>query len=124
MMFKNILLVGFGGGIGSVARYLCQKYIYAWHPHAFPVSTFFVNISGCLLIGLFYGLAEKGQLLSAEWRLLLMTGLCGGFTTFSTFANENVSLLKNGEFLFFTLYVAGSVILGISCTFLGIYLTK
>ncbi len=75
---KNLLLVGFGGGIGSIARFLCQKYIYALYPHTFPTGTFLVNILGCFLIGLFYGLAEKGNLMTPEWRILLTTGFCGG----------------------------------------------
>ena len=117
-------MVGLGGSIGSIARFLCQKYLASGNGHPFPLGTFLVNISGCLLIGIFFGLSEKGQIASAEWRLFLMTGICGGFTTFSTFANENVSLLRNGEFLLVGLYVAGSVILGIACTFLGIFLTR
>lgn len=121
---KNILLVGFGGGIGSIARFLFQKYLYAWYPHTFPFGTFLVNILGCFLIGLFYGLAEKGNVLNPEWRLLLITGFCGGYTTFSTFAMENVILFKNGEFLYFGLYIAGSVILGIAATFCGMLVLK
>jgi CrcB protein len=124
MMLKNILIVGFGGGIGSIARFLCQKYLYEWRPHPFPFGTFIVNLLGCFLIGLFYGLSEKGNLLTPEWRLLLMTGFCGGYTTFSSFALENFALLKNGEFLYFGLYTAGSVILGITCTFFGALILK
>jgi CrcB protein len=124
MIFKNILMVGIGGGLGSIARFLCQKYIYPWHPHAFPFATFFVNILGCFLIGVFYALAEKGNILTPEWRLFLTTGICGGFTTFSAFAFENVSLLKTGDFLYFGLYAAGSVFFGIASTFGGIALLK
>ncbi len=124
MMFKNILIVGFGGAIGSIARYLCQKYLYEWNPHPFPIGTFIVNLLGCFLIGLFYGLSEKGTLLTPEWRLLLTTGFCGGYTTFSTFAYENVNLLKNGDYLYFGLYTAGSVLLGIMATFFGAFIIK
>ena len=124
MLFKNILLVALGGGLGSVARFLCQKYIYEWHPHPFPLGTFLVNISGCFLIGIFFGLAEKSNLLTPAWRVLLMTGFCGGFTTFSSFALENVGLLKNGDFMYFILYTAGSLVLGILATFLGIALFR
>jgi fluoride exporter len=124
MIFKSILMVGVGGGLGSIARFLCQKYIYAWHPHAFPFATFFVNILGCFLIGIFYALAEKGNILTPEWRLFLTTGICGGFTTFSSFAYENVTLLRSGDFLYFGLYIAGSVFLGIIATFGGIALLK
>jgi CrcB protein len=124
MLWKNILLVGIGGGVGSIARFLCQKYIYQWYPHPFPFGTLLVNISGCFLIGLFYALAEKGNLLTPEWRILLTTGFCGGFTTFSTFAYENVNLLRNGDVTYFILYTTASVILGILATWLGILLLK
>jgi CrcB protein len=124
MLWKNILLVALGGSLGSVARFLCQKYIYAWHPHPFPFGTFIVNIVGCFLIGIFYAWAEKGQLLTPEWRILLTTGFCGGFTTFSSFAFENISLLKNGEISYFLLYCAGSVVIGIAACWAGIILIK
>jgi len=121
---KNILLVGFGGGLGSISRFLCQKYLYIISPHAFPIGTFAVNILGCFLIGIFFGLSEKGNLFSPEWRLLLTTGFCGGYTTFSSFAYENITLLKNGDFLYAGMYIVGSVVLGITATFFGILLLK
>ncbi|MBS1597647.1 MAG: fluoride efflux transporter CrcB [Bacteroidetes bacterium] len=120
---KNILLVGLGGGLGSIARYLCQKML-AWYAHSFPTGTFLVNILGCFLIGLFYALAEKQNFLNPEWRLLLMTGFCGGYTTFSTFALENIMLYRNGEFLYLGLYITGSVLLGIAATFCGMFILK
>jgi len=124
MMLKNVILVGLGGGMGSIARFLTQKYLYQWYPHPFPFGTFLVNLSGCFLIGLFYGLTEKGNLLTPEWRIFLTTGFCGGFTTFSTFAYENINMLKSGDFLYFGLYTAGSLILGIAATFVGIAVLK
>jgi CrcB protein len=124
MMLKNILLVGLGGSIGSIARYLCQRYFYEWQPHPFPFGTLIVNIVGCFLIGAFYSLAEKGDLLTPELRLFLTTGICGGFTTFSAFAYENVTLLKSGDFIYFGLYVALSVVIGIAATFAGVALLK
>lgn len=124
MLWKNILLVGAGGAVGSIARYLCQKYISEGHPHAFPFGTFVVNITGCFIIGLLFGLVEKGQLLNPEWRLLLITGFCGGYTTFSSFAAENIQLLKDGHLAYFSLYTAGSVVLGIIATWAGIALLK
>jgi fluoride exporter len=124
MIFKNILFVGLGGGLGSIARFLCQKYMSEFYPHPFPLGTFLVNILGCFLIGVFYALSEKGNILTPELRLFLTTGICGGFTTFSSFAYENVTLLKTGDFLYFGLYTAGSVVLGIAATFGGIALFK
>ena len=123
-MIKNILLVGLGGGVGSIGRYLLQKWVYTLYPHPFPWGTFLVNVSGCFLIGLFYALAEKTSLLNFEWRLLLMVGLCGGFTTFSTFAFENVILLRSGDITFFILYIFASVLFGIAAVFGGIALIK
>jgi CrcB protein len=123
-MIKNIALVGLAGGIGSIARYICQKYMAQWYPHPFPIGTFIVNILGCFLIGLFYGLSERGNLMTPEWRILLTAGFCGGFTTFSSFAYENVHLLKSNDFLYFGLYTGGSVILGIAATFCGMALLK
>ena len=124
MLLKNILLVGLAGGLGSIARFLCQKYIYEWFPHPFPAGTLLVNIVGCFLIGLFSGLAEKGALISLEWRLLLTTGFCGGFTTFSAFALENINLLKTGHTGYFILYTTASIVLGILATLLGMALPK
>jgi len=123
-MLRNILIVGIGGSLGSVARYLCQKYIHEWNPHPFPIGTFLVNVLGCFLIGIIYSLAEKGNLLGPEGRLLLATGFCGGFTTFSAFALENVNLLKTGNIFYFGLYTAGSVFLGIAATWLGMAVSQ
>jgi len=124
MLFKDILLVGLGGGVGSVARFLCQRSVSAWYPHAFPFGTFIVNFLGCFLIGLLLGLMEKGSIIKPEMRLLLVTGFCGGFTTFSAFAAENIQLLKDGRLLYFTVYTVASVVLGILATFVGLSIVK
>jgi CrcB protein len=93
-------------------------------PSAFPLGTFLVNISGCLLIGLLYGMASKFGWFTMEWRLLLITGICGGYTTFSSYSYEGISLLRQGNYLYFGLYVGGSVVLGLLATFLGTILIK
>jgi fluoride exporter len=123
-LFKNILWVGAGGGIGSILRYLCQKWFAEKVQHPFPWGTFIVNISGCLLIGILYTLSERSTLLSPQTRLLLITGLCGGFTTFSAFAFENMSLLRSGDMFYFFLYAIGTVILGIAAVFGGVFFMK
>lgn len=123
-MTLKIILIFAGSGLGGVARYGMQILVFRIHPFTFPLGTFFVNIIGCFLIGLFYALSEKGNLLTPEWRLALTTGFCGGFTTFSTFSFENINLLRTGDHLYFGLYVAGSVILGIAAVYLGMLTIK
>ena len=124
MMWKNILLVGLGGSVGSIARYLCQRYIGEIFAYPWPLGTFLVNIAGCFLIGLVLGIADKNSLMASEWRLLLATGFCGGYTTFSAFAFENTGLLKAGHFLSAGLYISLSVVLGIAAVFAGIALFR
>ena len=121
---KTVLIVFAGSGLGGVARYGMQTWIFRIYPFTFPLGTFVVNILGCFLIGLFYALSEKGNLLTPEWRLALTTGFCGGFTTFSTFAYENMSLLRTGDYLFFGLYILASVVLGIAAVYLGIFVLR
>jgi CrcB protein len=123
-MIKTLLLVGTGGFIGSISRFLASRYVQTNFSSAFPLGTFLVNISGCLLIGLIYGFSERSALLTPGWKLFLAVGFCGGFTTFSTFANENLALLRDGEFFNFLLYTGLSIILGIGATFTGVLITK
>lgn len=123
-MIRSLLLVGLGGGIGSIARYLCQKWFNENYPHPFPWGTFLVNLSGCFLIGVFYAVTEKSAVLSPQTRLLLITGFCGGFTTFSTFAFENMNLLRTGDILYFSVYTIASVALGIVGVFAGVAIMK
>ena len=123
-MIKTLLLVGTGGFLGSVSRYLASKFMQENIPSAFPFGTFFVNVAGCFLIGLIYGFSEKNSLFTTGWKMFLAVGFCGGFTTFSTFANENLALLRDGDYYYFFLYTSLSVILGIAATFLGVVLTK
>lgn len=123
-MIKNILLVALGGGLGSIARYLCQKWVNYHYPHAFPWGTFTVNIIGCLLIGLFWGIAFKSFISNEHWKLFLMTGLCGGFTTFSAFTLDSIGLLKEQRINLFFLYILASVVLGVIATYAGMKLSR
>ncbi|MBP0905533.1 fluoride efflux transporter CrcB [Mariniflexile gromovii] len=120
---KSILLVFFGGGFGSVLRYLIGKYLN--NPeNGIPYGTFLANILGSLLIGLILGFAAKNDSLTQNQTLLLATGFCGGFTTFSTFAYENHVFLKSGDFLSFAIYTIASFTVGFLAVFLGMFLVK
>ena len=123
-MMKAILIVGAGGFVGSAARYLSQLFVSKYFPSSFPWPTFAVNITGCFVIGVIYALSVKGNLVSPEVRLLLATGFCGGFTTFSSFAFDNVNLLQEGDFLYTFIYIALSVLLGILAAYAGAFLVR
>jgi fluoride exporter len=123
-MIKNILLVGLGGGIGSICRYLCQRWAVYVYPHAFPWGTFAVNLIGCFAIGIFWGLSFRSFTTNENWKLFLMTGLCGGFTTFSAFTLEGIGLIREQRLFLFFSYVAASVLLGLLATYAGIKLIK
>jgi fluoride exporter len=119
-MFRSILIVGVGGFIGSILRYLGQLAAGKIFSPSFPMGTFLVNILGCFIIGIVFAMSEKGNLLTAEMRLFLAVGFCGGFTTFSTFASDNLMLLKDNSIGLLMLNVTGSVVLGILAVYLGI----
>jgi fluoride exporter len=121
---KMLLIIGTGGFIGSIFRYLTTIFIHRCFLTSFPLGTLIVNILGCFLIGVFYGLSERGSIMSDEWRMFLTVGICGGYTTFSTFANDNVVLLRDSAFLYFVLYTGLSVVLGLIATYLGNAFTK
>lgn len=123
-MLKNLLIIGSGGFIGSIARYLVSQLNLSVNFHSIPVGTLLVNIIGCFLIGFLTGVADKSMILTTEWRLFLMVGLCGGFTTFSAFANENLMLMHNGQILAVLLYTALSIILGFLAVYLGYIITN
>lgn len=123
-MIKTFIYIGMGGAIGSVLRYLTQLAVSRYFTSIFPLGTFVANILGCLLIGIFYGIADKHAWLNLEWRLFLMTGLCGGFTTFSSFSYEGLNLLKQGNYVYFAMYVSFSVLLGLLAAFLGVSMIR
>ncbi|MBU2940252.1 fluoride efflux transporter CrcB [Lacinutrix sp. C3R15] len=120
---KNLLLVFVGGGFGSVLRYIIGKYLNNTE-NGIPYGTFLANVLGSLFIGFILGYALKHNSLSANQTLLLATGFCGGFTTFSSFAYENHVFLKSGDFTSFAIYTIASFVLGFLAVFSGMYLAK
>src|SRR5688500_17984531 len=122
---KNVLLVALGGAVGSVARYqLSGLLLHHTADWRFPAGTFAVNVIGCLAAGVLAGLAETHNLLSASTRLLLFTGVLGGFTTFSAFGLETMFLLRRGEVLVAGANVVLSVLAGLLALWLGLSLTS
>lgn len=121
---KIIFLIGTGGFLGSISRYLLHKLISEYFPGTFPVGTLVVNLLGCFLIGIIYGFAAKADILSHEMRMLLAVGFCGSFTTFSTFAYEKLYLLQGNALLQAIIYAALSMVLGVLLVFAGIWLVN
>ena len=115
-MFKNFLLVGLGGCLGSMIRYAVWLF---FRPVNFPTATLLVNIAGSLVIGIVIGLSMKDVNFSQGWKIFLATGICGGFTTFSAFSAENLQMLQNGKYLLSLLYISSSIIFGIAAAWLG-----
>jgi len=123
-MLKTLLIVGLGGGIGSVFRYLTSVWTQKLVQSAFPWATFIVNVLGCLIIGILVGFFTKQQIENSDLKLLFVTGFCGGFTTFSAFALENMKLFQTENSLLALLYIALSVILGVFAVWTGMMITK
>ena len=116
-------MIGIGGFIGTISRYLLTLLIQNKFLSTFPYGTLSVNIIGCFLIGIIYALSDRGNI-SVEWRLFLATGILGGFTTFSSFSNETVSMLRDAQYGYALLYVSCSVFIGLLATFCGVFLIK
>ena len=123
-MYRMLFYVGLGSCTGGICRYLTQQYIQKNYPSSFPFGTLAVNVVGCFIIGIVYGLSLKGNFLSPQMRVLLISGFCGGYTTFSSFAYENISLIQDGEMFYTFLYIAFSIIIGFGSAYLGILLIK
>jgi fluoride exporter len=123
-MSKLFWIVGFGGFLGSIARYVAGLLIPRTSTETFPMSTFLVNIFGSLLIGLFYGISSKNNWLNPEWRLFLTTGFCGGFTTFSTFSYESLGLIESGNTTTALIYIVSSFVFGLLAAWLGYFISN
>ncbi len=123
-MIKVFLLIFLGGGIGSVFRYATSLFTQKYYSGNFPIATLLVNILGCLLIGLLVGITEKMNVANSDLKYLFITGFCGGYTTFSTFGYENISLFQNEQAFLALSYVVLSIVAGLLAVWLGLFLAK
>lgn len=123
-MLKNLVIVAIGGGVGSALRYLLQETLHKQLDNFEPYGTFVVNILGCLLLGLLAGYAEQEKLINSSLNLLLISGFCGGFTTFSTFALQGNTLFISSKPIQAILYIGLSVVVGLLAAYLGYKLAK
>ena len=123
-MLKEILIVSTGSFFGGGTRYLLSQWLQTLTSLPFPHGTFVVNVVGCLLIGFFSGLNYGGTFMTPTTKLLLTTGFCGGFTTFSTFVNEGSALGRDGHFTWLALYIIGSLVIGFLCLLAGNMISK
>ncbi|MEM7548722.1 MAG: fluoride efflux transporter CrcB [Bacteroidota bacterium] len=120
---KMVLLVGLGGFLGTSARYLVYQFVQKHFTLPVFTGTLLVNIIGSLIIGIVFGLSFKSAI-STETKIFLATGFCGGFTTFSAFAFENLTLFRDGSYLLLALYILGSLIIGVLMAYLGYWMMK
>lgn len=123
-MLKTVFVVALGGAIGSVLRYLTAVMVQKYYAHVFPLATLLTNVIGCLLIGIFVGWLSKHQLPDTNLKWFLITGFCGGYTTFSAFGLENVSLLQSGNSGYALLYIATSVVIGLAAVYAGLWIAR
>lgn len=122
-MIKSILLVGLGGAVGSILRYLTGFWLSKYSSAGYPWSTFVVNIIGSFVIGLLTGYLSRSDHRSAL-KLLLVTGICGGYTTFAAFTAENIGLMEAGQWTTAFLYISSSLLLGFAAVFAGLLLSR
>jgi CrcB protein len=123
-MIKNLFLVAIGGAFGSIARYLLSYFFTKNNVANFPWATFIANVFGCLVIGLFWGYIQKNNLQNDTLKLLVITGFCGGFTTFSTFSLENIQFIQNQNYNLAILYTFSSIIVGFLAVSIGFKLIQ
>lgn len=123
-MIKMMLIAGAGGFLGTCGRFLVNRWCAAFSHGPFPLATFIVNLVGCFLFGLFFGWLQRHGMLSSAQNALLVTGFCGGFTTFSTFASEIWTMSNRGDLVLSLVYLFASVALGVALVWLGRAITE
>ena len=123
-MLKTIFYIAIGGAIGSVLRYLTSVLVNKYWSNHFPLATLITNIIGCFLIGLIIGLLEKNNLANSNLKWFLITGFCGGFTTFSAFGYENITLFQSNNSVLAFGYIALSVMVGLFAVWFGLFVSK
>lgn len=121
---KELLYVFIGGGLGSLVRFLFGKWVNSFHNSNFPFGTFIINIVACFVLGFIIGLADQKQILSPAIRLFLVVGFCGGFSTFSAFSSETLTLIQQGQNSTMLLYVLLSVVVCLIASFGGLLIAE
>lgn len=121
---KQLLIIFLGGGLGSITRFSLGKWINTQHTTPFPLGTFIINITACFVLGVIVGLADYKQILSPQAKLFWVVGFCGGFSTFSTFSNENLTLFQQGNNETMLIYIASSVIACLFATYFGLTIAQ
>ncbi|MFY7811481.1 MAG: fluoride efflux transporter CrcB [Flavobacterium sp.] len=119
---KQFLIVFIGSGLGGLLRFCIGKWFSSWYHNYFPLGTFVINILACLLLGLLLGFANQKNIITPNFQLFFGVGFCGGFSTFSTFSSETISLFQQEQYLTSFLYIFGSVFVSLAAVFGGLYI--